>query len=235
MHPDLVGAAGLQLQLDPRGAVSVDLLDLVTGQGGITVRRHNPPVRLCRVTVNGTVDITGRRSGHSVYKSSITLVHRAGDHLLGDMLVAVRVLGDHQHARGLLIQPVNRPEAVLLPFCRPIVDDSVSQCIRVMPVCRVYNNPCGFVDYQQVLVFIKNVKGDILRQNVLRGLLLHPDLHPVTSSYLYTDVDAFPVQHNALLSHFEPGQQLAGDIHPLLQDGFEQPAVFLRRHYIRNR
>ncbi|MNN83598.1 hypothetical protein D3C81_2006600 [compost metagenome] len=78
-----------------------------------------------------------------------------------------------------------------------------------MSVCRVHNDPCGFIYNQQMLILIQNLKGDILRQNILRRFLLHADLHPVSTAYPDTDVDAFPVQHDALLSHLEPGQQLA--------------------------
>ncbi|MNN61108.1 hypothetical protein D3C81_1763260 [compost metagenome] len=96
MHPDLMGAAALQLQLDFCCA-GIHLLDLVPGQGRIAVRRHDPPVRLCRVAVDRAVNIARWLSRHAVYERGIPLVHRAGDHLLRDMLMAVRILRNYQH------------------------------------------------------------------------------------------------------------------------------------------
>ncbi|MNC26640.1 hypothetical protein D3C75_747800 [compost metagenome] len=233
MHPDLMGASALQLQLD-LGCAGIHFLDHIAGQGRITFRRYDPPVRLHRVTVDRAIYVSARRSGNAMHPSVIPLVHRTGNHLLGNMLVAVWILCNNQHARGLLIQPVNGTEAVLLALLRPVIDNSIRQRIRIMPVGRMHDHPGCLVDDQQMLILIEDLKRNRLRQNVLRGLLLHADLYGISCADPDADVDPFSVQHNALFRHFEPGQQLAGYVHPLLQNSLKQPAVLRRRHLVGN-
>ncbi|MNW61754.1 hypothetical protein D3C74_398400 [compost metagenome] len=97
MHADLMRPPRAEAQLNP-GSVAVSLRHLIIGQRGVTRRRHDPAMWLGGIAVDRTVDHPFPHRRTAMHERCIFFAHLTGDQLLGNMLVAVRVLGNHQHS-----------------------------------------------------------------------------------------------------------------------------------------
>lgn len=80
--------------------------------------------------------------------------------------------GRDEQAGGVFVDPVNDPgardAADPRQRSRAMVQQRIDQRARCVSRSRVDNHACGFVDHYKVIVFVRDIKRDILRLRLRR-------------------------------------------------------------------
>lgn len=165
MHADLMRSAGQGLDAQVRGVIEA-LQDAIAGEcfsslggGGdhlFSVLAAAGDMRLDESA------FFGRRSDDN---SAVFLVNRAGLELLCEPVVCHIVLSHDDAAGGVLIQPVNNAGAKRMPASgklSAVGEQRVDKGVRRITCCWVHDETRGFVDHDEVIVFVKDVEGDVL-------------------------------------------------------------------------
>ncbi len=106
VHPDLVRATGLEMDLDQRGRA--ERLDhLVVGHAGPPARDDGPAVVLGGMTADRGVDAPGQRVRMPLHESVVDLLHRSFAKGLFEPRVGEFALGHHHQAAGAHVQAVH--------------------------------------------------------------------------------------------------------------------------------
>ena len=93
----------------------------------------------------------------------IATIDAAGLELGSQMLVALIVLGRHQHPRGVFIDPVDNPGTQLTTDSGQIVtmmQQGIDQCTGHMSGGGMYHHSGRFVNHDQVVIFVKDRQGN---------------------------------------------------------------------------
>ena len=112
VHPDLVGAAGLEMDLHQRGRPE-RLDDLVVGDARLAAGQHRELVVVVGMAADRGVDRALQRIGQALDEGVVGLVDRA---LLEGTLergVGVLAFGDHHESTGAHVETVDDAAALL--------------------------------------------------------------------------------------------------------------------------
>ena len=165
MHPDLVRAAGVDAHAQEGGAVEA-LLDPPGAAGLAPARgadRHLLPVH--GVAADRRVDLAGGAGGHAEHEGEVLLLDRAPGELPDERAVGLVVLGDHQQARGPLVEPVDdaRPEdAAHAGEVAHVAEQRVHERAARGAGARVHDEPGRLVHDDQVAVLVDDGHFDVL-------------------------------------------------------------------------
>ncbi|MNC07742.1 hypothetical protein D3C75_552980 [compost metagenome] len=234
MHPDLVGPPCFQADRQQGGVLEM-LHHSVVGNRGITIRGNDPVMGRIRVAVNRRIHRSRLLHKPAVDQGDVFLFHCSRLHLFGNMLVDVRVLGNGENPGGFPVQTVHGTEADAQAPLLPHMDHTVGKGTGPMSRSRMHNDPRRFVDNQQMIILKNHIHRQILGENILGILLLHPHLHHIPRFDANAGILALPVDRNAFLRLLQTGQELAGQGHSPAEDRLELQAVIPLRDNIRNR
>jgi hypothetical protein len=106
VHPDLMGAAGFQVDRYQAGGAE-GLERVVMGHAGPPVADHGEPAVARGVPADRRVHGAAQRVGMSLDQRMIALVHRALPEGALQRAVGPLALGHHHHARGVRVQAVH--------------------------------------------------------------------------------------------------------------------------------
>src|SRR5690606_1866045 len=108
-----------------------------------------------------------RRIRCTPYQGCVKPPCGTSEELPGQPVVSVLVLGHNQQSRCVLVNAVHQPRTNL---SRPeerqvpeVIHQGVHECARVVPIGRMNHHSCGLVNNYQVIIFINNRDGNILR------------------------------------------------------------------------
>ena len=112
VHPQLVGAPGQRLQLNP-GGLAAGLIDHPVAGPGALARAalidHHLFAAATRLFGERQLDQPVLDLRHPHHQRPIDLARRAAREMLGKISRAARRACDQQHARGILVEPVDEP------------------------------------------------------------------------------------------------------------------------------
>ena len=168
MHPDLVGAAGLQLNFQQSAAILL-FEHLVVGHRSLAVLPDTAHDALSFGLADGQVDGAGFRQPcpltHGVIGAADAVVGQQFFQPMGCQLV----FGAGHQAGGAPVQSVDGPEGGILPGVDQVIDHPIGQGLAVvMARAGMHRQPGGLVEDHQIAVLINDV------QRSLAGL--HPAL-----------------------------------------------------------
>ena len=158
VHPDLVGAASVQLQLH-QGPAPAGAEHPVAGDGRLSRRIHPTGDEGAGRPAQGGVDHPLRRLGHPVAHRQVHPAEVRRVELALEPLLGVGVLGHHHQAGGAPIQPLHRVDVggdAPLPV---VVRDKIAQGVGVVAGAGVDGDAGGLVEHQQIPVLIHDIQG----------------------------------------------------------------------------
>ena len=184
VHPDLVGAAGIQLETQ-EGVVAQPLHQAPVGAGvaARVVVDYGVFLAVGWVAADGGHDRAGIARRHPVHYRQILA---RGDPLLDlhlQLHQRLLALGHHDAARRVLVEPVH-DAGPQLPADAGQVGAMVQQALNqgAIPVAgrRMHGEPGGLIEHDQVGVFVEHIQGHGLGQQIGQGLRRrHPQRHAV--------------------------------------------------------
>ena len=161
MHPDLVRPAGVERRFDISGGVQL-LADAVTGPC-LTPRiiRGRHALAMGRMAGDGGPNLAGSMRQISANDGQVGFVETPLGELPGQRDVRRIVLCDHQTAAGVFIEAVNdaRPgdTADAAELALAVVQERINERVFLVARRRVDDHPRGFINHQQILVFVEDV------------------------------------------------------------------------------
>jgi len=165
---DLMGAAGVEVAQDEGGSEVVSPREqVVVGDGGAPGAGvedcHLLPVD--RVTSDVGEDGAGRFRGNAGGGGEVEFGGLAPGELVGEGLVGEVGLGGHEAARGVLVEAVDDPGALdaadAAEASPAVVKESVDEGAVRITGRRVNDKAPRLVDHDEVIVFVKDVQGDV--------------------------------------------------------------------------
>ena len=188
MHPDLMGAAGLQLtgqQCRDRFAVAAveGLLNFPMGDGLAAAVAHRHLFPRIGMPVDRRIDGAARAARHVPGERHVAAPHRAGAAVIGELLgqrfVRAVVLRRHHQSGGVLVEPVHdaRPLDAADPrkACAAMGDQRVDQRAGLMARGGMHHQAARLVDDDDVVVLIDDIERDILALGLGGDRLRHVD------------------------------------------------------------
>lgn len=181
VHPDLVGAAGLEPAFQQADPLPGEVL-----QGPVAGRRwlaaahdHGHLLAVARAAADVAGDLAGRRPRLAPDQRQVAALDGPGRELLHQALVRLLGLGGDDQAAGVLVQAVHDAgpahAADALQAVAAVGDQGVHQGAVRVAGRRVHDQARGFVDHDQVLVFMDDRQGNILSGQLDGFSLGHQD------------------------------------------------------------
>ena len=175
VHPDLMGAPGLELAGQQRGdrlavAPVEGRLQLPMGDRLAAALAHRHFFAGIRMPVDRRIDRAALAAGHAPDEGHVAALHRAGAAVIGELrgqrLMRLVVLGDHHQPGGVLVEPVHdaRPAdaADAGKAGAAMGDQRVDQRAGLVAGGRMHDQPLRLVDDDDVVVLIDDIERDIL-------------------------------------------------------------------------
>ena len=227
MHPNLMGAAGLELTGNT-GEVSKPFQYLparisILSMGAL--RQHGHLFAVFGVTAKKALHKACILPQIAVHHRLIDPVDTVNAHLFGKALMGGVIFCHHQQAAGILVDSVNDAGTDGAANAGQTTAAMVQQRVHQRPVritrSRMDHHPLGLVHHQQVLVLIDDFQGDFLGLR-LNGLgVRQQDRHSLSGAQLFFLVGGVAVtQHAPLLRqslHRAAGKLTAGRSRPDVQ------------------
>jgi hypothetical protein len=201
MHPDLMGAAGLELAGEKRGdrlavAPGKRFLHLPMGDGLAAARAHRHFLTRMRMTVDRRIDSSALPVGHAPDEGPIAAPHRAGAAVVGELrdqrLVRPVVLRHHHQPGGVLVEPVHdaRPPdaADAGKACAAMGDQRVHQRAGLVPRGGMHHEASRLVDDDNVVVLVDDIERDILARGLGGHRLRNVDCDRIADSDMISGV-----------------------------------------------
>ena len=181
MHPDLMGAAGLELAGQQRGdrlavAPVEGFLDFPMGDGLAAAFAHRHFLPRMRMPVDRRIDGAALAVGHVPGERHVAAPHRAGAAVIGELrgqrLVRPVVLRHHHQPGGVLVEPMHDarpPDAADPGKARAAMGDQrIDQRAGFMAGGGMHDESLGLVDDDDVVILIDDIERDILSRRARR-------------------------------------------------------------------
>ena len=184
VHPDLVGAAGVELEAQ-QAVIPQALYQAPVGAGMAprVVVDHRIFLAVDGMAANRSDDRAGVASGLAVHHRQVLARSDALLDLHLQLHQGLLALGHDDAARGVLIKPVHDAGPQLTADAGQIwavVQQAIHQGAVLVAGRRVHREPGGLVEHDQVGVFKQHIQGHRLGQQVGKGLgRRHPQRHAV--------------------------------------------------------
>ena len=208
VHPDLMGAAGLQLQFHAGKSTAVPQ-GAVAGDSGGPVSVHAPFNDGAWLSTNGQVNGAGWRC-KSFYQSQIRPPDLPGRHLSGEHSSAVAVTGNRQKAGGIPVQAADKTAGEGQSFFRKVKSQPIGQGISVVSHGGMNGGAGGLVEYQHILILIDNGKGHRSRRHIGRSVFQNPDFQKVAAGKHTSSEGVFVIKAYAVFRTLQSGQHMMG-------------------------
>ena len=192
--PDWPAPAGVRACVTTRaGGVSVAPFDSFNlgdhvGDDPVAVAHNRHALALLAVTADGRVDLAP--GGDDTDNDALIDTADTAALQLGNQLrLRLDGLGDHHQSGGVFVQAMHDPRTRHINNVRYVVQQRIEQSAISMPRSRVHHQTRGFVDDQDVIVFVNDVEGNVLGDPLTLGFLLCSQLqdgatmHDVTGTY----------------------------------------------------
>ena len=201
MHPDLVGAAGLQLAADVRKApVARQHLPVSDGAAAVFLG-HGHALAIRGMTADGPVDRPGILPKGAVHHGLIDPGEAPVRQLGGELLMGEVILGHDQQARGVFVDPVDDAGALLSADAgetvAAVVQQRVDQGAVGMAGRRMHHHAARFVHNNDVLVLKDDVQGQGLGDQGQIGGRRELDREQIPGAHLVVFLHGRPVQADA--------------------------------------
>ena len=188
MHPDLMGAAGLELagqQRRDRFAVTPveGFQDLPMGDGLAAAVAHRHLLAGMGMPVDRRIDGAAQPVRHAPDQRQIAAPHLVGAAVVGELLgqrfMRAVVLGRHHQPCGVLVEPVHDARALDAADAGKagpaMGDQGVDQGAGLVAGGRMHHQPPGLVDDDDVVVLMDDIERDILARGLGGDRLRHVD------------------------------------------------------------
>ena len=138
------------------------------------------------------------------YHGGIDAVDGVDKELVGQVELRRRVFGHHQQAAGVFVDAVYQHAHALVFGVGLLLDtevegQGVDQGAVVIAMARMHHHAGGFVHHQHIFVFVNDVQGNVLGQNLEPAALVgHDELHHIAGPYYVVGLDGLVIhQHIA--------------------------------------
>lgn len=175
---NLVGSSGFQMESQIRG-VPEGLDDLISRDSVLTaLADHRKALAVAGMPAQLGFDHPFIRANFAPDDSAILALDFASGKLVGQFAMHVVVFGDDKQAGSAFIQPMHdsRPHIMAGVRLSEMMEQGIDQRSREIAMSGVRNHAGGFVDHEQVRVFVIDIECDRFRENVGRGLLAKVNL-----------------------------------------------------------
>lgn len=229
VHPDLMGASGIQNDPKERIAlIGADGQALIMGDGVLSVKNIHAALEDGAVpAADGSVDGAGAVSKASGDHGQVFPVDFPALHLPGEDGAAQGIFGCDEEAGGVPVQAVDAPKDKgdsLLPV---VPGQGIGQGVIVIAGGRVDGHICRFVKDDEILILIDDGKRQLYRGNVFGGKLLGKDCRkPVAGTEKGGRPGRHSVYHYGSFFTLHPGKKMPGKsaASQKVRDGF--PGIF---------
>ncbi len=184
------------------GVGAETLQHTVVADGLLATFHHRHTLALLAVTTNGCVDFA---TGHNDadHNALIDAADAPALQLRNQLRLRLNGLGHHHKAGGVLVQAVHDAAARDIDDVRHVVQQGIEQGAISVPGGRVNHQACGFVDDQDVVVFIDDIQLDVLGNPFSLGFLLGSQLKNRTAMDYVSRADNRSIHSQAAV--FDPG------------------------------
>ncbi len=174
VHADLVCAARFRVALH-EGLALAGFEDAVERECFAAALDGRHFLAVDGMAADGGLDFAMGHPGDPIDESEVGFLHFSGGELIGERTVGLLGFRDDKTSRGLLVEAVDdsRPLRASDDFyAHAVVKEAVGEGAFAVASARVDDEPCGFVDHQEVVVLEKNSQRNILRRERGGGGLL---------------------------------------------------------------
>ncbi len=170
VHADLVGPPGFQL--DPHMGMRTEAFQHpIVADGRLATVHNGHALALLAMTADGRVD-GAAGDDHADDDGFIDAADTARLQLLDQTRLRLQCLGHHHQAGGVLVQPMHDTGARHVDQVGHVMQQGVEQRAIRMARCRMYHQPCGLVQYQDVFILEDDIQRNVLRHPLALRLLL---------------------------------------------------------------
>ena len=224
VHPDLVGAPRVELEAQ-QGVIPQPLHQLPVGAGmAAALTDHRIFLAIAGVAANGTNHRALVGLGHPMDHRQVL----AGSDALLDLHLQLHqgflAFGHHDAAGGVLIEAMDDAGAHLPTDAGQIgavVQQRIHQGAVLVAGGRVHREAGGLVEHDQMPVFKQHIQGDVLGQQIGKGLGRgHPKLHLIARAQ-----GGLGAAHHPIHPHVAGIDELLNAGPALLRPLGHQPAI----------
>ena len=113
-----------------------------------------------------------------------------------------RLFGDNQQAGRIFIDTMNKSQSGIIGIVGRIVfqipGKSIHQRAGIVSVSGMHDQPCRFIDHQQIIIFVHDFYRNIFRENLESSRRpCHHDCHDILRFHPVIAFHRFAVRHNA--------------------------------------
>jgi hypothetical protein len=201
VHPDLMGAPGLELAGELRRdrlAVAADegFLNLPVGDGLAAALAHRHFLPRIGMPVDRGIDAAALPVRQVPYEGDVAAPHRAGAAVVGELLgqrfVGLVVLGRHHQPGGILVEPVHdarAPDAADPGKADAAMGDQrVDQRAGLVAGGRMHDEALGLVDDDDVVILMDNIQRDRFAGGLGGDGLRHVDCDRIAGTDMISGV-----------------------------------------------
>jgi len=174
----------------------------VVADGLLAAFHHRHTLALLAVTTDRRIDLATRHHDAD-HDALVDPADAAALQLCNQLRLGLNGLGHHHQAGRVLVQAVYDAAARDIDDVRHMVQQSIEQSAISVPGRRVNHQACGFVDDQDVVVFIDDVQLDVLGDPFSLGFLLGSQLKNRTAMDYVSRADNRSIHSQAAV--FDPG------------------------------
>ena len=161
VHPNLVGASGLQYTANMR-KVPKSLQHTIMGGGRLAVLLgHRHFFAILGTATDGLAHRSAVCGHVAVHHRLVRPVKTVFLNLACQIHMGKVVLGYHEQAAGILVNPMNDPRsdhtAHTAKGVTAVVQQRVHQRAGIIPRCRMHHHTLGLVHHQQVAVLVDHI------------------------------------------------------------------------------
>ena len=229
MHPNLVGAAGFQLNFQQRAVVLLSEHPVMSHRP-LSVLPDGPLDAKALGSADGQVDGAANRQANSLAHGVVGAADAVPRQQFFQPVGRKLVFGTGHQAGGAPVQSVDGPEGGILSGFGQMVYHPVAQGVAiVMSRAGMHRQTGRLVEDHQVAVLIDDVQRtlDGLHPPLLAAVGLPEDGQHLSRLHSVAHGDTNVVQHNAVFSDLQLPQQVGGDPKlPPQQGQHLQPLVF---------
>ena len=201
VYANLVGTAGFQL--DPHMGVGTETFKhTVMTHRLLTAFHDRHALTLLAVTPDRRVDLaTG--SDDTDHDALVDTADTAALQLGNQLGLRLDGLGNHHQTGGVLVQAVHDTGARHIDDVRHVMQQSVEQRAIGVACCGVNHQTGRFVDHQNLIVLVDDIKLNILRQPFTLGFLLGNKIQNGAAMHDVTRTQNSAIHSQAAV--FDPG------------------------------
>jgi len=216
VHPNLVGPAGVQLDLQ-KTAMGPGPHRSIPAAGrtpALRQDRHLMPGH--RVPPDPAQPFPLRRPGNAFHKSQIPLPHFTAGKGVGQRPVRHVILRRHHHPARVLIQPVNDSRSLHTADSGKLAPTVVQQRRHQRPppasTPRVNDHPRCLINHDKILILIKDLQGQFLRFHPVGLRIGNRCHHPLARLHARPAPQSSPIHFNP--PFFQPALNLGARFSP---------------------